>query len=64
MPSQGATIEQIEAAIRWIQTREVLFKRIAALQARNGLLRTGRNGKRKAPPDGSAPAVTASKRNR
>jgi hypothetical protein len=57
-------LEQIEAAVRWIQTRELLFKRIAALQARNGHLRATKNRKRKAPPAGSAPALTASKRNR
>jgi hypothetical protein len=57
-------LEQIEAAVRWIQTRDLLFKRIAALQARNGHLRATKNRKRKAPPAGSAPALTASKRNR
>jgi hypothetical protein len=57
-------LDQIEAAVRWIQTRELLFKRIAALQTRNGLLRATKNRTRKAPPAGSAPALTASKRNR
>jgi hypothetical protein len=61
---QTDRLEQIEAAVRWIQTRDLLFKRIAALQARNGLLRATKNDKRKAPPVGSAPALTASKRNR
>jgi hypothetical protein len=61
---QTDRLEQIEAAVRWIQTRELLFKRIAALQTRNGLLRATKNRTRKAPPAGSAPALTASKRNR
>jgi hypothetical protein len=39
-------LEEIKAAIKWIQTREVLFKRIAALQARNDRLRARKNGKR------------------
>jgi hypothetical protein len=41
--------DQIEAAIQWIQTRQALFKRIAALQARIDRLRASKNGKIKAP---------------
>jgi hypothetical protein len=56
--------DQIEAAIRWIQTREVLFKRIAALQAKNDFLRANKNGRTKAPRVGKARALTVPKRNR
>jgi hypothetical protein len=41
--------DQIEAAIQWIQTRQALFKRIAALQARIDRLRARKNGKIRAP---------------
>jgi hypothetical protein len=41
--------DQIEAAIRWLQTRRALFKRIMALQARIDRLRARKNGKIKAP---------------
>jgi hypothetical protein len=56
--------DQIEAAIRWIQTREALFKRIAALQAKTDLLPAKKNGKTKAPRVGRARALTAPRRNR
>ncbi len=56
--------DQIEAAIRWIQARERLFKRIAALQARIDVPRAKRNGKTKAPQVGEARAIAVPKRNR
>jgi hypothetical protein len=46
--------DQIEAAIGWLQARERLFKRIAALQARIDLSRAKRNGKTKVPQAGGA----------
>jgi hypothetical protein len=56
--------DQIEAAIRWLQARDVLFKRIAALQSKNDLLRARKNGKTKPSRVESARALTASKKNR
>jgi len=44
--------DQIEVAIRWIQTRQMLFKRIAALQARIERRRARKNGKTKATRSG------------
>jgi hypothetical protein len=50
--------DQIEAAVRWIQARQALFKRIAASHARTDRLRArkggnSKNGKMRAPRDGS-----------
>lgn len=45
--------DEIEAAVRWIQARQALFKRIAASQARTDRLRARKNGKMKAPQVGS-----------
>jgi hypothetical protein len=61
--------DQIEAAIKWIQTREALFKRIAAWQAKTDLLRVRKNvvrknGKIEAPRVERARALTAPRRNR
>jgi hypothetical protein len=48
--AEGAAVDpqadrraQIEAAIQWIQTRELVFKRIAALASANGVVRGKRN---------------------
>ena len=61
---QSGRRDEIEAAIGWIQARERLFKRIAALQARIDLSRAKRNGKTKVPQVVGARALTAPKRNR
>jgi hypothetical protein len=44
--------DQIEVAIRWIQTRQMLFKRIAALQARIDRRKARKNGKTEATRSG------------
>jgi hypothetical protein len=62
--------DQIEAAVTWIQARQALFKRIAALQARIGRVRVRTNGKARtngktqAPRVRTAETLTAAKRNR
>jgi hypothetical protein len=64
MVHQSDPRDQIEAALRWLQTREALLKRIAALQARIGRLRVKKNGKTQAAQVRRARPLTVPKRNR